>query len=215
MAPSEKMGVQDGRGSMFKQCVPTPVWFESWLHSPGSLWSSLFVGSGHSCYIISYNLQLPSQIIFLQMRHKDESLPILLHYLRSPPRFLSEDNPTKGFAVSQGESNPHFLPQPLTCVHYRDLISSHIMTGFCWAGPGWLENPLVLTSYMASVKFISQYFHVPLSNSLNIVFGSLLYLSLSRGLWVVWHVVHPWSVVFLSPGVYEVISEMVPIAWFN
>ncbi|CAM9106453.1 unnamed protein product [Bubo scandiacus] len=149
--PSVKMDVQD-RSSMFDCWTPAPARFGSPSHISGSL----FVVPTSS--ITSCNIQLSPQIIS----------PPRLNVLEAHTESLSKNNPTSGLAFSQGRSNPHCLPQPLPCVYYRDLISSHRR----------LTDPLVLISQVASAKFVSQCFHPPLSNALNIVFNSPLDLSI-------------------------------------
>jgi len=144
-APSAKTGAQDRRSSMFDCWAATLVWFGSLLHFSSSMQNSLFVSSGHSCHIASCNTQLASLIIFPPRLKLPEAgtpaLHILLHCLPSTSRSLSEENPTNGFAFPHRRSNPHHLPQPLPCVHYGGLVSSHSRQGICLGRTRMVSRP--------------------------------------------------------------------------
>lgn len=98
------------------------------------------------------------------------------------------------------------LSFPVSLHTMGNLSLSTVCRDFFGAGSGRLADPLMLFSQVASAKFASQCFHVPGPIILSIVFNSPLYCW-----WMIGDAIHSISAVCLGPGIYEVVSEWVPL----
>lgn len=154
-----------------------------------SLFLTIFIliSSCHSCCFTSYNLKLTPEIIFPQR------LSLLEVYTGSPhPSALPTKhthNLMNGSAFFWREEKPTLTsPTPSLCVVQGPYLLSQYVGGLIWAGPRLLA---VLTSQVVSNKFASWCFRAPLPNSSNIVFSSLLCLSifpLTCGWYRMWYI---------------------------
>lgn len=147
-------------------------------HQPGSHHHHILLAP-HKIYSLSgWVVPLP-----LLLRHKTHTvcfspkvespwgthlgLPILPRYLPSTPRSLGKDNPTNVFAFSHGRRIHTDFPSHFPVHSAGTLYPPTVSVGVVWAGSVQLADPLALTSQVASAKFASQCFHVPLPKTFN------------------------------------------------
>lgn len=127
-----------------------------------------------------------------------------MHYPPSEYRSLSKSNTTNRFSLAWGQGNPHYFPQYVIYMYYRDLILFYSTYKAGLGGAIGLADPQA--NHIASARCLSQCLKVPPLTAFSLVFHSRLHRSIFpklgawQGIWYIHSI--PWSLAQLFTRVF-------------